>query len=75
MNMHERAESLATQVRQRRQELGVNQQEVGDLASVGVRSVHAAEHGKPTLRLDTLTEICDALGLELRLVLRHHGDE
>jgi transcriptional regulator with XRE-family HTH domain len=57
-------------LRDRRKVLGLSQLEVADLASVGVRSVHAAEHSKPTLRLDTLSGICDALGLELRLVLR-----
>lgn len=70
MTLHDRAASLGQQLRSRRRALGLSQQELADLAAVGVRSVHAAEHGKPTLRLDTLTGICAALGLELRLVLR-----
>ena len=70
MDLHDRTGLLGARLRQRRRDLRLSQQEVADLASVAVRSVHAAEHGKPTLRLDTLTDICDALGLELRIVLR-----
>lgn len=70
MNLHDRTALLGEQLRQRRREMRLSQQELADLASVAVRSVHAAEHGKPTLRLDTLTDLCDALGLELRIVLR-----
>jgi HTH-type transcriptional regulator / antitoxin HipB len=68
--MHDRVDLLGDRLRGRRRDLGLSQQEVADLANVAVRSVHAAEHGKPTLRLDTLIHICDALGLELRIVLR-----
>jgi y4mF family transcriptional regulator len=70
MNQHDRTEVWGHTLRQRRRQLALTQQELADLASVGVRSVHAAEHGKSTLRLDTLIDICNALGLEVRLVLR-----
>lgn len=36
-------------------------------ADVGVRSVHRVENGEPTVRLDVLTRILAALGLELDL--------
>ncbi|HEX5018532.1 MAG TPA: helix-turn-helix domain-containing protein [Actinomycetes bacterium] len=70
--MHDHA-VLGAALLDRRRQLGLSQQELADLAGVAVRSVHAAEHGKPTLRLDTLTDITEALGLELRLIRRPVG--
>jgi HTH-type transcriptional regulator / antitoxin HipB len=72
-DLHDRADPLADVLRRRRRELGLSQAELADLAEVSVRSVHAAEHAKPTLRLDTLSNICAALGLEIHLQRRRPG--
>lgn len=45
--------------------LGLRQDELAALAGVSTRSVHAVENEKPTVRLDVLSRIVDALGLEL----------
>ncbi len=63
--------SPGSAARSRRAELGLDQQELADLAGVSVRFIHALEHGKPTVRLDKLSSVLDVLGLELRVALRH----
>lgn len=62
--------SLGTSLRQRRKNLGLRQDEVADLAQVSERFVREAERDKPTLRLDKLRALLDALGLELTTQLR-----
>jgi len=37
------------------------------IANVAVRSIHRVENGEPTVRLDVLTRILSALGLELEV--------
>jgi y4mF family transcriptional regulator len=64
------ATRLADDVRARRGALGLRQDELADLSGVSVRFVRALEHGKPTVRLDKVAAVLDALGLELRAELR-----
>ncbi|MGF1661763.1 MAG: helix-turn-helix transcriptional regulator [Kineosporiaceae bacterium] len=61
---------LADDVKARRSALGLRQDELADLSGVSVRFVRALEHGKPTVRLDKVAAVLDALGLELRAELR-----
>ena len=63
--MHDRA--WGDVVRERRRALGLRQDEVAALAGVGVRSVHAVEAAKATVRLDILVAVADVLGLRLAL--------
>lgn len=67
--MQDRADAApwAAQVRARRRDLGLTQIEVAELAGVAVRTVHAVEAGKATLRLDALLAVLDAVGLRLTL--------
>lgn len=52
-------------VRARRRQLGLRQDELAALAGVSVRSVHAVEASKPTIRLDVLVAVASALGLRV----------
>jgi HTH-type transcriptional regulator / antitoxin HipB len=73
VHMNDRADYSSTvpgEVRARRRELGLTQQEVADLAGVSTRFVHTVETGKPSLRLDRLLQVLDVLGLGLELVPR-----
>lgn len=73
--MHDRAlaaDAFGPQVRARRRHLGLTQLETAELAGVAVRTVHAAEADKATIRLDALLAVLDALGL--RLALAQGGD-
>jgi y4mF family transcriptional regulator len=58
------------EIRQRRRELGLAQQELAELAGVSERFVRALEHDKPSVQLDHVRAVLDVLGLELRLRIR-----
>ncbi len=59
--------TLGAAVRARRRELRLKQQDLADLAGVGVRLVHELENDHNAIRLDKLTAMLDALGLHLEL--------
>ncbi len=77
--MHDRANDhalWAEEIRSRRLELGLRQDELAALAGVSTRLVHTLEQGKPTLRLDKVLAVLGQLGLDLVLepgtgVIRH----
>lgn len=69
-NMADRARSrgmLAAVVVARRQELGLSQIDVADLADVSPRFVHALESGQATVGLDRLLAVMETLGLHLEV--------
>lgn len=59
---------LAEAVRRRREELGLRQTEVADLAGCSYRFVHTVEHGKTSLRFDKVLDVLEVLGLDLAVV-------
>jgi len=68
--MHDRAADGAfwgDEVRSRRIDLGLRQDELAALAGVSIRFVHTLEQGKPTLRLDKMLAVLGQLGLDLVL--------
>ena len=77
--MHDRADDPAfwsDEIRRRRLELGLRQDELAALANVSTRFVHTLEQGKPTLRLDKILAVLGQLGLDLVVepgtgVIRH----
>lgn len=60
--------ALARAVRARREELGLRQAELADLAGCSQRFVHTVEHGKASLRLDKVLNVLEVLGLGLEVV-------
>jgi len=58
---------LAAVVAARRNELGLTQVELGDLAGVSYRIVHNLEAGRTEISLERLLAILDTLGLRLVL--------
>lgn len=58
---------LAAVVSVRRQELGLSQVELGDLAGVSYRIVHNVEAGRTEISLERLLAILETLGLHLAL--------
>ncbi|HSW27945.1 MAG TPA: helix-turn-helix transcriptional regulator [Longimicrobiales bacterium] len=60
-----RTASLGRAVRSRREELGLRQSELADLAGCSERFVHTLERGKPSLRLDKVLDALEVLGLDL----------
>lgn len=61
---------VGADVRRRRRDLALTQEALAELAGCSSRFVRALETGKGTVRLDKVTAVLDALGLELRLVRR-----
>lgn len=57
-------------VRAARKGLGLTQPELAAAAGVGLRFLVEVERGKPTVRLDRLLAVLDALGLELQIAPR-----
>jgi y4mF family transcriptional regulator len=62
---HETARRLGEEVRRRRGELELDQHELALVAGVSRRTVHAIEHGKPTIQLAPLAAVIQAVGLRL----------
>jgi y4mF family transcriptional regulator len=58
---------LAAVVSARREELGLRQAEVAELAGCGARFVHEVENGKRSVQLDKLLQVLDVLGLHLEI--------
>jgi HTH-type transcriptional regulator / antitoxin HipB len=68
--MHDRAEEPARwgkDLRRRRLELRLRQDELAALAGVSTRFVHSLEQSKPTARLDKVLAVLRQLGLDLVL--------
>lgn len=61
---------LAAQVRARRGQFGLTQQDLADMAGVSERFVRFVEQGKPSVQLDSLTAVLETLGLELQLITK-----
>ena len=69
-DMHDRAREAAVwgeDLRRRRLELGLHQDELAALAGVSTRFVHTLEQSKPTVRLDKVLAVLGQLGLDLVL--------
>jgi transcriptional regulator with XRE-family HTH domain len=65
MNKLHKGKSIGQRVRDERRRQGMDQKTLALVANVAVRSVHRVEHDEATVRLDILTRILTALGLEL----------
>ena len=61
---------LAAEVRDRRVQLGLRQEELADLAGVSERFVYALENDKRTVQLDKVIDVLSAVGLHLEI---HRG--
>ncbi len=58
---------LGAAVRARRRQLRLRQAVLADLAGVGVAFLYDLEKGKPTLRIDKVLAVLEALGLGLTI--------
>ena len=61
------AADLGKAIRMKRKADNLTLTDVAGLTSVGVRFLSELENGKPTVRLDKLLRVVNALGLELHL--------
>lgn len=65
---------LSSQVRLRRVQLRLKQEELADLAGVSERFVYALENGKRTVQLDKVLAVLNALGLHLEIQRGAEGE-
>ena len=58
---------LGAEIRQRRKQLSLTQEETARLADCGSVFINELEKGKPTVRLDKLVAVLHVLGMELKI--------
>lgn len=63
-------DQLVATLKQRREVLGVTQEQLAELSDVGLRTLKALESKKSNPTLETLTKLADVLGMELKLVVK-----
>lgn len=61
------SQQLGQALRAARKQLGLTQPQLALAAGVGVRFIVDLEAGKPTLRLESVLKVIDALGGEIQL--------
>ncbi|MBO4574742.1 MAG: helix-turn-helix transcriptional regulator [Bacteroidales bacterium] len=57
-------------IRDRRKQLGVNQQTLSELAGIGINTLLAVERGEGNPQLSTMLAILDTLGLQFEIKLK-----
>ena len=67
MSSIQTTEQLGDALRAARKQLGLTQPQLALAAGVGVRFIVDLEAGKPTLRLENVLRVIDALGGEIQL--------
>lgn len=67
------SEELGTLIRSRRNDLGVDQRALADLAGVSVHTLSNLESGKGNPTLDVMKRILETLGMELVARVRDPG--
>ena len=62
--------TIIRQLKNRRESVGITQETLADLSGVGLRTLKQLESGKGNPTLQTMAQIADVLGLELRLEIK-----
>jgi len=60
-------ETIGALIRCHRKKSDLTQKQLADLAGVGKTAVFDIEHGKETVRFDTLQKVCRVLNISIRL--------
>jgi transcriptional regulator with XRE-family HTH domain len=64
---------LLKSLKERREQLGVTQEQLAEVAAVALRTVKALDSGKGNPTVSTLIKLADVLGMELKLEVRKPG--
>lgn len=62
--------NLIQRLKDRREQLGVTQEQLAELATVALRTVKELDSGKGNPTISTLIKLADVLGMELKLEVR-----
>jgi y4mF family transcriptional regulator len=63
-------QDIGNTIKDRRRQLGINQQTLADLSSVSVNTVVAIERGEGNPKLETLLTLFDTLGLQVDITVK-----
>ena len=63
-------QEIGNLIKKRRQSLNVNQQELSDLAGIGINTLVAIERGQGNPKLEALQSVLDTLGLQIDIRLK-----
>jgi len=63
-------QDLIQRLKARREQLGVTQEQLAELATVALRTVKELDSGKGNPTVRTLIKLADVLGMELKLEVR-----
>jgi transcriptional regulator with XRE-family HTH domain len=66
--MFEKGASLSESIKTLRQQHGLTQEALADIAGVSLASLSRLERGKETIRLDVLSKVAECLGYQIDLV-------
>ncbi|MDP2889197.1 MAG: helix-turn-helix transcriptional regulator [Bacteroidota bacterium] len=64
-------EEIIKTVKERKEILAINQENLAELSEVGIATLKRFESGKGNITLKNLQKIVDILGLEIRLELKN----
>ncbi len=64
-------EEIIKTVKERKEILAINQENLAELSEVGIATLKRFESGKGNITLNNLQKIVDILGLEIRLELKN----
>ena len=62
--------NLIQRLKDRREQLGVTQEQLSELAAVSLRTAKELDSGKGNPTVSTLIKLADVLGMELKLEVR-----
>jgi transcriptional regulator with XRE-family HTH domain len=63
--------NLASTIKKRREELGITQEHLAEVASVGLRTLKAIESGKGNPTFSSISKLADVLGLEITIQVKN----
>ena len=61
---------ITKKIKQRREELGISQEHLAEVASVSLRTLKAIESGKSNPTFLSITKKADVLGLEIKIQVK-----
>jgi len=61
---------IVNKIKERRETLNVTQEQLAELAGVGLRTLKELERGKGNPTIQTVSKLADVLGLEVQLVVK-----
>lgn len=61
---------VGDRIKQRRKFLKISQQDLAEMASISDRTLRAIEQGKANPEIETLSQLCEVLGLQISIDLK-----